>query len=822
MLLLESIGQDIRYALRMMRNCAGLTTVAILSLALGIGATTAIFCVLNALMLKPLPVLEPDRLVEVARSDIPNNHTYAIWNQIRSQQDILSSVFAYGQTAFDLASGEEKHSVPGLYVSGDYFKTLGVSAVLGRTLTASDDRLAVAPVCVISYALWQRRYDRAQNVIGKMLFLDGHAFEVVGVAPRRFYGVDVGETFDVIVPLETERIIHSQRPGLDDPHAWWWSVVGRLKPGVSVAQADARLRVLGPAIFKASLPPRADEKAWQSLLQLTLVARPMGNGISYTRNIYGQSVSLIMVMVGVVLIIACTNLANLLLARSTGRQREIATRLALGASRWRLVRQLLTESLALSLVGAAVGLIVAHWGSDALVSAFSSSHETGFLDLSWDLRLVTFTLTTTMLCALLFGLAPALRAMRLTLFSAMKTRASTRIGSHRLSGAALIVTQVSLSMVLLVSAGLLVRTLRALLAQDLGYEPRGVLLVGAGWEGMDDDPQRQAFVGDELLAEFRSLPGVVSASRSAPTVPGTTLPMVIVHVPGGPERRYPSFRMFVSPGFFRTRKAPVPAGRDFGPEDARTSPAVAILSEAAARTFFPGVNPLGLTYWQFDPESNGREDSVEIVGIAKDQQYQRPNDAPLPIVYRPISQCSASCSLPGTYELRFAGSFAEIKERVKSSARNVDSHLGLDFRLMSDADDEVIQRERVTAAFAALFSLLTLALAVIGIYGVTSYATVQRVHEIGVRMALGAQPGHVLRMIVGEATSVVLVGVALGAAAGFGAAQAIRGVLFGVNPADPLTFAFAACLMLFVGAIAALLPAYRASRADPILALRVE
>jgi len=822
MALLESIGQDIRYALRMMRKSAGLTTVAILSLALGIGATTAIFFVLNALMLKPLPVLEPNRLVEVARSDIPNNHTSAIWNQIRSQQDILSSVFAYSETSFDLANGGEKHSVSGLYASGDYFHTLGVSAILGRTLAASDDKRGAAPVCVISYGLWQLQYGQSQSAIGSMLLLDGHPFEVVGVAPRRFFGVDVGDSFEVIVPLETERIIHSRRPALDDPHAWRWSVVGRLKPGVSVAQADARLRVLGPTIFKASLPPQADEKTWQSLLRLTLIVRPMPNGISYPRYRYGQAVLLMMVMVGVVLIITCTNLANLLLARATRRQREIATRLTLGASRWRLVRQLLTESVALSIFGAAFGLFVARWGSEALVSAASSSRDPLFLDLSWDLRVVAFSLTTTVACALLFGLAPALRATRLPLYSAMKIGAAPGIGSHRFSGAPLIVTQVGLSMVLLVSAGLLVRTLQALLAKDLGYEPRGVLVVGVGWEGTDDDPQRQAFLGEELLTQFRSVPGIVSAARSASTAPGTSQPIAIIHMPAGPERRYPIFPIFVSPGSFRTRQTPLPVGRDFRPDDTQTSPAVVILSETAAHAFFPGVNPLGLTYRQFDPESNRREESVEVVGIAKDVQYRRPDDAPLAIVYRPLAQCPATCSLPGRYELRFAGPLPEIRERVKNSARNVDSHLALDFRLMTDEDNEVIKRERLTAMLSACFGLLTLVLAAIGIYGVTSHATSQRTYEIGVRMALGARPGDVFRMITGEAIRGVGAGVALGASAAFGAARAMRGVLFGVTPADPLTFISAACLMLSVAAVAAFLPAYRASKADPIIALRVE
>lgn len=818
---LESIFQDIRYALRMMRNGAGLSTVGILSLALGIGATTAIFSVMNALLLKPLPVLEPDRLVDVSRSDGPNRYTYAIWRQIQSQQNIFSGVFAYGETAFDLANEGEKQSVSGLYVSGDYFTTLGVSAILGRTLAESDDRPGVEPVCVISYDLWQRRYGQSQSVIGQNIIVDGHPVEVVGVAPRDFFGVDVGFSFEVIVPLQTERIFNTKRPALDDPQAWWLTVVGRLKPGVGISQTSARLRVLGPEIFKASVPPDEDQNYWQPLLHLTLLARPIGDGISYTRYIFGNAVLLMMVMAGVVLIIACLNLANLLLARSVRRQREIATRRALGASRSRLIQQLLTESIVLALIGAGAGLVLAHWGTKILISAISFPRDQTFLDLSWDPRLAAFAAGTTLLCALLFGLAPAVRAAHLPVYSAMKG-ISFRKGRHQISGSMLIVVQVSLSMALIVGAGLLVRTLQALLTTDLGYEPKGVLVVEASFEGRDDSPEQQAFLGDELLKEFRSVPGVISASRMVTLASRNMRPNVIIQTPGGGARRVHSFIFFVSPDFFKTRRTPILAGRDFNREDGKASPSVAIISEAAAQMYFPGMNPLGLKYSQLGGERNELEDSVEIVGIVKNINYQRPDEGALPVSYRPVAQCTASCTPIGRYELRFTGPLSDIRERVKASTAKVDFHLALNFRLLSDEAYEVIQRNRATALIAAFFGLLTVALAMVGIYGVTSYGASQRTHEIGVRMALGARPGNVFRMIVGEAITVVFAGVALGAVAGFGVARAIRGVLFNVTPADPLTFTLAASLILFVAMIAAYLPAYRASRTDPIMALRVD
>jgi len=822
LVLFESIGQDVRYALRMMRSSIGLTIIAILSLALGIGATTAIFSLVNALMLKPLPVREPGRLVEVARSDVPNVYTYLIWKQIQKQQDIFSGVFTYGYNKFDLAENGEKHSVWGLYVSGDYFNTLGVPAALGRTLAQSDDQPGLAPVCMISYGLWQRRYGESRSAVGRKLLLEGQACEIVGVAPRKFFGVEVGRTFEVMVPLESERVLEAKRPALDDAHEWWLSVVGRLKPGVSVSQADARLRILGPAVFKASLPPGEDEKNWRSLLQLTLDARPMRNGISYTRYVYGNTVLLLMVLVGVVLILACTNLANLLLARSTRRQGEIATRLALGASRWRLIRQLLTESMTLSLAGTMLGIFAARWGSRLLAAAISFNSEPSFLDFSWDSRLVAFTLATTLLCALLFGLAPALGTTRVPLYSAMKNGPILGRGKSWFSGAVLIVTQVSLSIVLLVTAGLLIRNLKALLAKDPGYEAKGVLVVEVESQGSDDDVERQAFVGDNLLTEMRSVPSVLSAARFVAPTSTSVNPNIVIQNPGSTERHLRSLCFFVSPDFFRTRHSPMLAGRDFNQEDRRTSSAVAIVSERAAKIFFPGLNPIGLKYKSIEGSSRVEEESVEIVGVVKDIDFRRPDAGPLNVVYRPIAQCMASCAPFGRYELRFNGPSSEIRERVRTLAAGLDSHVALNFGLLTDAFSEGIQRDRVTSTIATLIGLLAGALAVIGIYGVTSYATLQRTREIGVRMALGALPGAVFRMIVGDAITIVLVGIGLGVVAGYGTAQTIRGMLFGVTPADPITFTLVSFLMLFVAVIAAFLPAYRASKADPIISLRVE
>ncbi len=490
--------------------------------------------------------MDPQRLVLVHRGVGGTELSYNMWKQIREQQDVFSGMFAYMPTEFDLVSPGEKRSIPGLYVNGDYFSTLGVSAVRGRTLLPSDDVRGAPLVCVISYGLWQRQYAKSPSVIGKTLSLNGQQFEVVGVTPPSFFGFDVGETFDVIVPLESERIIDAKQSGGNARSYWWmlprfgsvldtdkWTLIvgGRLKPGIDYQRANARVGVLAPAIIQAGVPPGADEKLRQYALRAYLNATPMPNGMSLTRELYGEAMELMIFMAGTVLVIACANLANLMHARFTARQRELATRLALGASRWRLVRQALTESIALSVIGAALGLVIAHWGGKLLAFAICTS-DAGpngqYLYLPFDARFFWFPAMAAILSALLIGLRPGLRAAQMAPYLAMKSGPAS-LGTRRDSSRSLlIVAQVALSMTVLVGAGLLVRTIQKLLAQDLGYDPKGVLTVEASLAVGDDSPERQAFIARELLAEFRSRPGVVSAARYANTHSNSMKSNVIV------------------------------------------------------------------------------------------------------------------------------------------------------------------------------------------------------------------------------------------------------------------------------------------------------
>lgn len=828
---LDSLLQDVRYALRMMKNSAGLTVVAVLSLALGIGATIAIFSVIYALALRKLPVDRPEELVELDRGTGLglNGHSYAEWKVFRDRQNIFSGVLAYNyfDARFVIADSNGQEDVYGAYVSGEYFSTLGISAVLGRVLQSSDDQPSATPVCVISYRLWRQRFNQSTDVLGRAIRANGNEFLIVGVAPKSFFGVETDGILEIFMPLETQRTYRDypilyghQTLSLDDPRAWKLSFVARLKPGMSVSQANAGLQVLVPEIFKA-LPANPNGSGGRSVAHGSLDAYSMANGMSVTRLLSTDILVLLMAMAAVALIIACANLGNLLLARAAKRRSEIATRLALGATRWRLVRQLLTESAALSVTGGLAGLLIARWGSQFLLWALSYPDDPILMDLSWDAKLAAFAVSITLACALLFGLAPALGATQISLSSAMNNGVTTGARRNRVMNSGLVVVQVALSVALLASAGLLVRTLQSLLAQDPGYDPKGVITAQASLPGAHENPQYEAMVGEELLVAFRSLPGVTSASYGR-SFSKTTLSQLVVSGPGGSERRAGAYLGFSSPDAARTWRIPVLAGREFNNRDTATSPPVAVLSAELARVLFGKVNPVGLRFRENDGDGEGNAYTVEVVGVVGDIQLRRPSDAPLPVLNRPVSQCGSSCSGAAYYQIRVAGAIAEATKRVENAAATVDPRIILKCGRLSDIISASVHRNRAMALIATTFGLFVAVLAMIGVYGVTSHATVTRTREIGVRVALGAKQGDVLRMLFGEMMRMVALGIALGVAAIIPAVQIIRGAIWGVKPADPLSIGFAICLMFLIAGLAAFLPARRASTADPMVALRTQ
>jgi predicted permease len=547
----------------------------------------------------------------------------------------------------------------------------------------------------------------------------------------------------------------------------------------------------------------------------------MANGMSVTRLLSMDIMLLLMAMAAVALIIACANLGNLLLGRAAKRRSEIATRLALGATRRRLVRQLLTESAVLSVAGAAMGLIIARWATQALLWALSYPGDPILLDLSWDAKLAAFAVSITLVCALLFGLAPAFGATQISLSSAMNNGVTTGVRRNRFTNSGLVVVQVALSVALLVSAGLLARTLQALLAQDPGYDPKGVITAQASLPGAHENPHYEAMVGEELLVAFRSLPGVTSASYGR-TFSKTTLAQLVVPGPGGSERRTGAYLGFNSPDGFRTWRTPVLDGRDFNDTDTATSVPVAILSAELARVLFGKVNPVGLTFREDDGEGDGHDYAVQVVGVAGDIQLRRPGDAPLPILQRPVSQCGSSCLGIGNYQVRAAGALAETAKRLEKAAATIDPRIVLKCEPLSNMISNSVHRNRAMALIATTFGLFVGLLAMIGVYGVTSHAAAERTREIGIRMALGANRGDVFRMLLGEMARIVCIGIAFGVGAGIAAAQMIRGTIWGVKPTDPLSIGFAIGLMLLIAGIAAFLPARRAMKVDPMVALRYE
>jgi predicted permease len=818
----EMVWQDVRYGVRQLRKSPGFTVVAVLTLALGIGANTALFTVINAAMLKLLPVSAPEQLVQLLHNHDDDSFTTALWRQMRAQQDVFSSVFAYQGRLFDTARGGEKHLVPGLYVSGGYFSSLGVNAALGRVLTDSDDRRGAAPVAVISYPYWLREYHGDPGVLSRSISVDKQLFQIVGVTPPGFFGTDVGYQFDVAVPLEAERFIEPGRPALDDPGTWWLFVIGRLKPGVTLAQAQARMKVLSPSIDRGALPPdKASEMPgfYNNEIDVT----PAPSGISALRYTYGRALVLLGVMVGLVLLIACANIANLQLARAGGRQREFAIRAALGASRLRVIRQLLIESLMLSCAGAVIGLLVANEGCRLLVRLTSSRWQPSYLDLSPDLRVILFVLGTTLATAVLFGLAPALQLASVAPQNALKQNASASTGRRRLELTRFLVPlQVALSMVLLFGATLMLRSLADLLKQNLGFNKNGVLLVTTDLEQLNlKDAQLQQKVED-LHSRLKALPGVLSVSRSVVTpISGMSWQWyVIPEIGRSATKQVHVFFNLVSPEFFSTLDTALLAGRDFDQNDTKSAPLVAIVNQTAAHALFPGLNPIGRVY--HDRSDPKHELVVRIIAVAVDAKYRHLKDPVPPTIYLPIAQNPAPFPVVGTYEVRFAGPSASMINETRKAIQTMDSSLSLEFSLLSDQVNDSLRQQDLIAGLSSLFSILALALACIGIYGVVACNISRRTSEIGVRMALGARRSDVLGMILRQSLLLVGSGIAAGIPAAILASRLMRSMLFGVDPGDPLTIALTIAAMTTTAILAAFGPARRASRIDPMEALRCE
>ena len=823
--LLDSTRQDIRYSLRTMAANPGFTATAVLSLALGIGANTAIFSILNAVVLRSLPVEDPQRLVQVRPGPEGDDvFTNPIWEQVRDRQQAFSGTLAYSPKAFDVADGGDSHYVNGLWVSGDFFRVLGVPAIQGRVFTRDEDRRGTPPLAVISYRFWKRNFGGESGVVGKTVRLDRHTFEIVGVTPPWFRGLDNDWGFDVAIPIACDPIFHPGRNALDERSQWWLRILGRMPAGESIEQARDRMKAIAPDVFRATIPQDLPAEAQKGYLQNSFFLKPASTGFSEMGMQYRTVLYTMMAIVGLVLLIACANIANLLLARATARQREFSVRLAIGAGRARVIRQLMTESLLLAAFGSAAGLLLASWGGRLLIHMLATTHNPLDIDLSLDSRVLAFTIGAAILTALLFGLAPAFRAASAELSQVMKenTANAPRASGRFNLGKAMVAGQVALSLVLLVAAGLFLGTLRNLLTVDTGFTRHNVLVIAADVEQAAVPLAQSANTYREILDRLRSLPGVTAAATAllTPLNPeGWAQPVSPEGMAPGSAGDTLMFFNRVSPGYFATLRTPLLLGRDFDDRDTLKSPRVMIVNESAARQFFGAVNPIGKTIG-LGPRTP--ENAVfRIVGVVKDTKYNRIDEPDRRIGYLAAGQDVEP--LPRIqFTLRSDIPVATLVPAARAAILGVNRGISLQFRSLETQVNESLLQPRIVALLSSVFGSLALLLATVGLYGITSYAVTRRKGEIAIRMALGASRGSVVRMMLRDVVVLLALGLAAGLAASLAAGRLVASLLFGVRPRDPVQLAGAALILAAATAVAAYLPARRAARLDPMAALREE
>ena len=824
---------DLRDAFRALRATPVVSTVAILSLALGIGANTAIFSLVNTLMLRSLPVKEPQQLVQVLAGPTRASWSNPLWEELRERErQLFAGAFAYTTQRYNLARGGEARLVNGVMASGRFFEVLGVPAILGRTFTPDNDiRRGTGTerrqVAVISYSYWQRQYGGAGDVLGKIIELDRVAFTIIGVTPPEFTGVDHGQAYEVAIPLATEVLMRgSEKESAMDQRSWWWiRVMARLKPGDTMDRAIAALRGVQPQMRQATIPPNYRPKDLPTYLKDPFTLRAAANGPNSLGRQYEDPLYIIMTVVALVLLIACANIANLLLARASARRHELSVRVALGASRWRIARQLLAESALLACCGTMLGLAFAQWGARLLVLEMSGPSTASALDVGLDWRILLFTAAIATTTALLFGIVPAVRSARVSPNEAIKAQGRSIVGESRFGfGGMLVVAQVALSLVLIVGAGLFMRTFSTLSNVRLGFEPDPLLLVTANAKRSTIEPSARAALYERLREAAASVPAVKSAALQNITPLTNSQWDTLLENPEGmslPESERDVYMNEVSPGFFATYGTPIVAGRDFTAQDTLSSPRVVLVNEAFAKKYFKGASPIGHRVRNYQgPGEN--PPWKEIVGVVRDAVYDSLRDAIPPTMY----QSWAQEEKPGpsvTIAVRAAsGSPALLTRGVADAIGRVDGDVTLTFRPYMDTVRAATVQERVIAMLAAFFGGLALFLAGLGLYGVMSYAVSRRRTEIGIRMALGAGPASAVWLVLSRVAVLVGLGVAAGTGLSWWAASfmASSKLLFGLQPRDPATLLTAALVLTAIGAMAGYLPARRASRIDPARVLR--
>jgi macrolide transport system ATP-binding/permease protein len=881
----SSIVQDNRYALRMLRKSPGFTAVAILTLALGIGANTAIFSFIDGILLRSLPVKDPQQLVVLRWSahtrpklkghsdygdclNLPGDCSFSLpfFKNLRDHNEAFSGMAAFaGPLDYDFSGNGPASMAQGQYVSGDFFSTLGVNAIIGRPLGLSDDSPSAPPAIVLSYAYWQRAFGADRSAVGRVVRLNNISTVIVGVAEPRFTSLTPGKTIEFFMPFSVADRIRPEHWGrgdrISDPSVWWSVIVGRLKPGVLLAQAQAVATTMFVNETTHGAARFLNEADAPSIRLL-----PAAEGLNGESSQIAPMFYLLMFAVGLILLIACANVAGLMLARSATRQREMAVRLALGAGRGRIMRQLLTESLMLSLIGGGLGIFLSLWGINAITVLLSSGYGAFPFEIAPDWRVLLFTVAVTFAVGILFGLAPSLRGARIDLTPSLKETASLLPGSAAHSGRwfrlgnALVVAQVALSIVVLIGAGLLVRTLRNLHNLNPGFDTRSILLLGLNPTAAGYTDQKTAQLYGDLQKRFAALPGVISVSYSEDALLSGNWSSDDVHLDGAPPKQnVEAARLTVGLNFFSTMRIPLLAGRVFNSADfavasaiiaARTAaegaaskakasdsanPAAAatravsnpnfaplpvIINETLARQYFPNQNPLGKHF--SDPQEDneapaGLQPGYLIVGIAGDAKYNSLRREIKPTMYMPLVNNTAH------FELRTATDPLALVKLVRGVVSGVDDNLPLfDVRTQTEQIDQTLFLDRLMARISSAFALLALVLACIGLYGLLSYEVARRTRELGIRMALGAQRRDLLRLVVSQGILLVLIGATIGIATAIGVTRFMSTILYGVHADDPLTFAGVAILLTVVALAACYIPARRAMRIDPLVALRYE
>ena len=834
-----TLFQDVRYGLRMLRKNPGFAAVAVLTLALGIGANTAIFSLINAVLLKSLAVQDPQQLVIVSDPAMANSrsigtprtdiYSYPLYRDLRDGNDVFSGMAASGQehrVAVETpGSGVVTEDATVNLVSGSYFSVLGVSPFRGRSLVPEDDRAKSSnPVAVVSYEFWIRKLAENPAVIGQTVRLNKNPYVIIGIAAPGFFGDTVGEKQDFWVPMSMQPQMMPGRPWLDDIHASWLRVMARLKPGVSRSQAEANLDVLFQQWLQGPQGRSLDPGDQQALKQQKISVVPGGGGFSGLRPEFSRPLLLLMAIVGLVLLIACVNVANLTLARANSRQREIAVRLAIGASPAHLIRQLLTESALLAFAGGLAGLLVAHWGTASLLKLSLSARAAEGLPVSPDWRVLAFTACVCLVTGLLFGLAPALRSAKLAVAPTLKENTVAQAGSGRFPlGKILVASQVAVCLLVLFAAGLLVRSLKNLRDLDLGYSRDNILMarvdpVAAGYK-----PAQLIDYEREMSARLAALPGVRSVTASENGLFSGTESADQMKIEGYTPSRDKDRVVYwdqVGANYFHALGIPILAGREFGPQDTPTSLKVAIINESMAKFYFGHANPIGRKMWIDDQER--KDQPMEIVGVARDVRDHTLRGPVQRRFYVPTGQ-ALDAIYAINFEIQTAGKPQDLTEPVRKAFAALDANVPVSrIRTLDELVDSSISKDILVARLSTFFGLLALVLACVGLYGVMSYTVSRRTREIGVRMALGAQRTQVLGMVLNEGLKLVLIGIVVGIPVALLASRVFSSMLFGLSPADPLSMLTVIAVLLSITLLASYIPARRATKVDPMIALRYE